>query len=117
MFKKIAARLHLWLGLTAGLVVFISLLAAAVFVWEEELTEWYHHEKLFVKEVKATRLPFNQLLQNARGASIDSAITFVRMENDPRRTIAFGNYKAATKKGKRTAPKKSKSKSCCTQNT
>lgn len=99
MFKKIAARLHLWLGLTAGLVVLISLLAAAVFVWEEELTEWYHHEKLFVKEVKAARLPFHQLLQMARGASIDSSITFVRMENDPRRTIAFGNYQAATQKG------------------
>jgi hypothetical protein len=30
MIKKIAAWLHLWLGLVSGLVVFISLFAAAV---------------------------------------------------------------------------------------
>ncbi len=33
--KKILGKIHLWLGLTAGLVVFISLTAAAVFVWEK----------------------------------------------------------------------------------
>jgi uncharacterized iron-regulated membrane protein len=98
-FKKISGKIHLWLGFTAGLVVLVSLLAAAVFVWEKELTDWYHQDKVFVKEVKAQRLPFNVLLENARKVSYQHNVTFVNVDGDPHRAFMFMNYKAATTKG------------------
>jgi uncharacterized iron-regulated membrane protein len=97
--KKLAGKLHLWLGFGAGLVVLVSLLAAAVFVWEKELNEWYHHDKMFVKEVKATRLPFQTMLANARKVSYNNNITFVNIEKDPQKAFMFMNFKAAEKKG------------------
>jgi uncharacterized iron-regulated membrane protein len=97
--KKLAGKLHLWLGFAAGLIVLVSLLAAALFVWEEELNEWYHHDKIFVKEVKQQRLPFATLLANAQKISSNNTVTFVNLDNDPEKSVVFINYKAAEKKG------------------
>ncbi len=41
-FRRTLARLHRWVGLTSGLVVFIVGLTGAVFVWEEELFHLVH---------------------------------------------------------------------------
>lgn len=98
-FRKLTGKIHLWLGFTAGLVVLISLLAAAVFVWEKELTEWYHHDKLFVKEVRSQTLPFQTILDNARKASYKNTVTYVNIDKDPQKAYMFINYKAAGKKG------------------
>jgi uncharacterized iron-regulated membrane protein len=97
--KKISGKIHLWLGFIAGLVVLISLLAAAVFVWEKELNDWYHHDKIFVKEVRQQRLPFNMLLEKAKAVSYDRSITLINIERDASRAFVFGNYKAAKEKG------------------
>lgn len=99
-FKKISGKLHLWLGLTAGLVVFISLLAAAVFVWEQELNEWYHHDKIFVKSIGRERLPMDTIIAKARTlAFADSTLTFMNVDSDPAKAFSFMNYKPAVKKG------------------
>jgi uncharacterized iron-regulated membrane protein len=97
--KKILGKIHLWLGLTAGLVVFISLTAAAVFVWEKELTEWYHRDKIFVPEVKAARLPFNLILENARKAARGNNVSFVTLDRDPSKAYEFTNFKEAKEPG------------------
>lgn len=97
--KKIFGKIHLWLGLIAGLVVFVSLTAAALFVWEEELMNWYHKEKRFVPEVKTERLPFNLLLANARKAAKGNSVSFVTLDRNPSRAYEFINYKEAKKTG------------------
>lgn len=97
--KKIFGKIHLWLGLIAGLVVFVSLTAAALFVWDEELTDWYHKDKRFVQAVKAERLPFHILLENARKAARDNRVTYVTISREPSRAYAFTNYKAAKEPG------------------
>lgn len=48
-FKKLTGTLHLWLGLGLGLVVLLSYLPAAVYVFEPELTDWYYAGQVFVK--------------------------------------------------------------------
>ncbi|WP_346315909.1 PepSY-associated TM helix domain-containing protein [Chitinophaga sp. YIM B06452] len=98
-FKKILGKIHLWLGLTAGLVVFISLTAAAVFVWDKELTDWYHKEKIFVPEVRAERLPFNILLESARKAARGHSVSYVTLSREPERAYVFLNYKEAKEPG------------------
>lgn len=60
-FKKIMGRIHLWSGLITGIVIFVSMTSAAIFVWEKELTNWYHADKVFVPKVKNQTLPFDQI--------------------------------------------------------
>lgn len=94
--KKISGKIHLWLGFMAGLVVFISLLAAAIFVWEQELNEWYHHDKIFVKSVRQERLPMDVLIAKARTlAFADSTLTYLEVDRDPAKAFRFINYKPA----------------------
>jgi uncharacterized iron-regulated membrane protein len=97
--KKIVGKIHLWLGLAAGLVVLVSLTAASVFVWEEELTDWYHHDKVFVKEVKAQRLPFDSLLKQAKTVSKNHNVTYISVYPGASRAFVFMNFKPAKKKG------------------
>lgn len=94
--KKIFGKIHLWLGLIAGLVVFVSLTAAALFVWDEELTDWYHKDKRFVQAVKAERLPFHILLENARKAARDNRVTYVTISREPSRAYALTGKKPAS---------------------
>ena len=41
-------RIHLYLGLTAGLVITISCLTGALLVFEKELTEAFNHDRYYV---------------------------------------------------------------------
>lgn len=97
--KKIAGKIHLWLGLVAGLVVLISLLSAAIFVWDKELTEWYHHDKIFVKHVKEQTLPLDTLIAKAKSVATDSLVSFAEIESDPEKAYVFTNFKTAKEKG------------------
>ncbi|MGN6494885.1 MAG: PepSY-associated TM helix domain-containing protein [Agriterribacter sp.] len=97
--KKLIGKLHRWLGFTAGLVVFISLTAAAIFVWEEELNAWYHRDKLFVKEVKEHRLPFDTLIAAAKQVSFNHAVSSVKIDRDPARAFVFLHVKKREKAG------------------
>ena len=97
--KKAFGKIHLWLGFAAGLVVFVSLLAASVFVWEKELNEWYHHDKIFVAQVKAHVLPFDSLAATAKKASVNHSITALNIDRDPEKAYVFMNYKVSKDTG------------------
>lgn len=89
--RKLFNKIHLWLGLASGLVVFISMLAASIFVWDEELSLWYHHDKQIVPEVKSTVLPLDTLtsivMQKYPLAS------YVEIKKDSGRSYIFTSYK------------------------
>jgi len=89
MIKKIASWLHLWLGLVSGLVVFVSLAAAAVFVWQEEWTNILHHDQVFVPAIGKKELPVDSLLAKARKAEPGREITYVSWPRDPRKAVVF----------------------------
>ena len=57
IIKKILGWLHLWLGLVSGTVIVISMLAASVFTWEEELTNWWYADLVFHNEPGNSYLP------------------------------------------------------------
>lgn len=97
--KKAIGKIHLWLGLSAGAVIIVSMLAAAVFVWERELTDWYYRKKVFVSEAKATPLPIPQLLEAARKAFPDRPLTSIHISRDPGRSYYFANYKRSATPG------------------
>ena len=59
--KKIILQIHLWLGLTSGLVVFIVAITGALYVFEEEGRELFQHKYYHVIPAETARLPLQQL--------------------------------------------------------
>lgn len=64
--KKVIGTIHLWLGLTSGLVVFIISITGCIYVFEEELkTFFYAGRETIAVPANATRKPLSDLLRVA----------------------------------------------------
>jgi uncharacterized iron-regulated membrane protein len=98
-FKKAIGKIHLVLGFVCGLVVMVSMLPAAVFVWEEELTGWYYDDYVFVKDVKPNVLPLDELAKIALAQVPGKTLNGVEIDNDPQKSYAFSTYKRAEHPG------------------
>ncbi|MEM0941449.1 MAG: PepSY-associated TM helix domain-containing protein [Bacteroidota bacterium] len=67
--KKLIRKVHLWLGLTSGLVVFVLGTTGCLWVFQEELWPIVHNDLLLVKEpASGNPLPISQNLQAAQQA-------------------------------------------------
>lgn len=66
-FKKIAAFLHLWLGLISGLIITIVSITGCIFVFEEELFNVFHRDLVYIKAAEKP-LPLYVLEENAQQA-------------------------------------------------
>lgn len=65
--RRLLARLHRWIGLTSGLVVFIVGITGAIYVWEEELFALTHASLVHVSPGESYR-PADELLAAAQAA-------------------------------------------------
>jgi uncharacterized iron-regulated membrane protein len=98
-FKKTAFLLHRILGLAAGIIVTISFLPAAFFVWEKELTDWYYSGYVF-QEVQQHTLPMSTLWENAQKAlPANHFIESVEVPKDPERAWMFTALKRSANPG------------------
>lgn len=66
-FKKIAAFLHLWLGIISGIIITIVSITGCIFVFEEELFNLFHQDIVYVKAA-AKPLPLYILEESAQKA-------------------------------------------------
>ncbi|GGH42033.1 membrane protein [Dyadobacter endophyticus] len=98
-FKKIASQLHLWLGVSSGLVVFIVALTGSILVFEEEL-EPVIYRKLHVVEVPKDQspLPMDNLHATVASAYPKQRIARIAIEPHPDRTVIFGLVKGKKEK-------------------
>lgn len=95
IFKKISSTLHLWLGLATGIIVIASFLPAAVFVWDEELTNWYYKDYVYVEPTDKGRLPISDLFKNAQKAvNPDHIVDNVEVKNSADKAYVFSTYKS-----------------------
>lgn len=92
--KKIAGRLHLWLGLGCGLVVLVSMSAATVFVWNKELTNLFYGETLQVKQTSQEVMPLSVMLEEATRILPGKRVSGIEIINSPTDAYAFTTYKA-----------------------
>ena len=95
-FRRISDWLHLWLGIGAGLIVFIVALTGCIFVFQVEINEWIHHDEVFVSPPKnAATLPLSELQKRAETAlGKGKKIGFISTYKSPHRAWEFGTYKA-----------------------
>lgn len=93
-FRKIAYQLHLWLGLTSGLIVVIMAATGCILVFEEELKHIVHPNRYFVENIGREKLSLSDLTEKAQKAFPESLkVKRVQISSDPARTYVFRTLK------------------------
>ncbi|RAI97663.1 putative iron-regulated membrane protein [Chitinophaga skermanii] len=99
-------RIHLYLGLAAGLVISVSCLTGAALVFEKELTELTHHDRYYVKP-SGPRLSIDVLAAKVQATFPGTKITRVQLFADPGRSVQV-QYEEAKKEKPKQAGKPAK---------
>ncbi|UGU17234.1 PepSY domain-containing protein [Sinomicrobium kalidii] len=91
-FKKITRKLHLWLGLASGLVVFVVALSGSILVFEKELDRFFRPGFHLVPEVSSEKVPVDILIGKAEekhpGTSLHDLFVFDAPERSVRIRLA-----------------------------
>jgi uncharacterized iron-regulated membrane protein len=91
ILKKISSQLHLWLGISSGLVVFIVALTGCILVFEEELEPVINRSFHVVKVPdNAPRLPLDSISNIAQAQFPRNNLTRIIVEKEPDRSVLFG---------------------------
>ncbi|MBV8327328.1 PepSY-associated TM helix domain-containing protein [Chryseobacterium sp.] len=93
-FRKIVYQLHLWLGLSSGLIVVIMAVTGCILSFEDELKHLIHPQRYFVTAIGKEKLPLAELTVRAERALPDGLkIKRVQISSDPSRTYMFRTLK------------------------
>jgi uncharacterized iron-regulated membrane protein len=100
LFRRWLGRIHLWLGLASGLLVFLISVSGALYAFRDELFDFFHRDKLYLKEeqlasyANAEHLPLSVLLAKAEQALAgrNAKPEWLTTYSDPRRTWEFRAY-------------------------
>lgn len=94
-FKKISGKLHLWLGLSSGLVVFIVSLTGAIFVFQDDIRDLTEPWRQVQPQPTAMLLPSQlQAAALARHPGIAAETTWVTYFGPERAATVFFTDKA-----------------------
>lgn len=96
--RKFIQKLHLWLGLTAGLFIFISCLTGAILVFQDEIRELSYPERYFRPEAQGRApLPLDKLIPRIEAQLEGAHVEAIQVDADTTR-----NYIATPSKPGRT---------------
>lgn len=84
--RKIFRRIHLWLSVPFGLLITLICFSGAMLVFEKEVTESARHDLYYVKEMKDTPIPMEQLMEEVVATLPDSvSVTGVTISSNKER--------------------------------
>ena len=93
-FRKIAYQLHLWLGLTSGLIVVIMAATGCILAFEEELKHIVHPNRYYVENIGRKKLSLSELTEKAEKAlPVGLKVKRVIIPSDPAQTYVFRTLK------------------------
>lgn len=92
-FKKVLNQIHLWLGLTSGLVVLIMGVTGATYAFVDELRSIFYKDRLYVVPEQRKVLPLSSLLSIAETAIGGKPVARVEISKKPDRTYIFRSLK------------------------
>lgn len=92
-FKKLIGKIHLWLGLSSGLIVFIVALTGCIYVFSQEFTNIFRKNEMYVEQQEKA-IPISKLWENTQ-SQLDSTfqISWVNVYNNPKKSYVFYAYK------------------------
>ncbi|SDL34818.1 Uncharacterized iron-regulated membrane protein [Pedobacter sp. ok626] len=97
MLKKQIRKLHLWLGLLSGVIVFILGVTGCIYAFADELKPIVYRQKLSVKENGTTLKPLSELWAKAQlSLGKDKTIGRFSTGSKPGDTYQFRAYKDKT---------------------
>jgi uncharacterized iron-regulated membrane protein len=92
--KKTIRKLHLWLGLASGLVVFIVSITGCLYVFEEEITNYTQYDFDYVKTQNSNRVPLAVVIDDFKKNHPENKLQFIKQkESEPNATIILGDKK------------------------
>lgn len=87
---KFIGTLHLWLGLTSGIVIIVLGLTGAIYVFTDEIKPLVYKDRLFIQPENKPKLPLSELLAVAQKAVGEKRpVTRVEISSQPDRTYIF----------------------------
>jgi len=87
-------RIHLWLGLTSGLMVLFMAVTGCIYVFSQEIIEWQREEAIYVSKVQQSRLPLSAIWTQTQSAIGDSIkLGDVHVYKDPTKSLEFHCFK------------------------
>ena len=92
-FRKFIGKIHLWLGLSSGLIVFVVALTGCVYVFSQEFTNSFRKNNMYVLPQQKA-LPISKLWESTQ-SQIDSTykLSWVNVYNNPKKSLIFYAYK------------------------
>lgn len=84
--RKFFKKVHLWLSLPVGLIITIICITGAILSFETEILEVYYPERYFVKEVKESKIPVDQLIPIVNTQLKDNTVASIKINSNPERT-------------------------------
>lgn len=93
-FKK----MHLWLGIPAGLIITIACITGSILSFEPEILEAVYPERYFVEKQGEAKMPLNELIPIINSQLKDNEVASIKIQPDPKRT-----YTATLKEGFRVS--------------
>lgn len=93
--RKIVSSLHLWIGLTTGIFIFILSISGALLTFQDELEPLMYRSKYFVTAGKVdSARPIHELLATAqRRFGKDKPVLAIEINNSISRSVQFRAYK------------------------
>ena len=89
-------KIHLWLGLTSGLIVLLLSITGCIYVFSQEITEWQRHDAIYVPKVEGQRLAPSVVWHKTLTALKDTiAFEDMHIYKDPSKAYEFHCYKVA----------------------
>ncbi len=102
--KVIVGKLHRWLGLGSGLIVFIVSITGCLYAFEEELFNLFHRKAVYVEvPEKPVLKPLSELMEIARKASpAGRSMEQVLIKDDPEKAYMFVSFKFDKEKAEKS---------------
>ncbi|MEM8568904.1 MAG: PepSY-associated TM helix domain-containing protein, partial [Bacteroidota bacterium] len=100
ILKKLIGQVHLWLGLTSGLVVIILGITGCILVFEEEIKSIVYSDIYYVDVAQNDSKPVSELVKAAKNSLTgDLPITDIRLHPEQNHSVKFYAFKTNTENG------------------
>jgi uncharacterized iron-regulated membrane protein len=82
--RKFLQKIHLWLAVPFGLIIFLTCFSGAMLVFEPEIHKLANHDIYYVSEVKEQAIPLETLMKGVAATLPDSVqVTGVTVSDNP----------------------------------
>ena len=92
--KRFIGKIHLWLGLASGIIVFIVSVTGCIYVFSKEITDARRHNAAHVETVGENTIPVSRLWEIAqKELGAEKQISWANIYNSPDKSWVFYSYK------------------------